>query len=92
MNFLRKLFKRESAPVALPEPSGLTITDGRYGRLDHLLRHDPDGFGWRDMPIDEMHRIFHTPTSPAERYGFHDLTIEDFEHALSGAYKGDPNG
>jgi hypothetical protein len=91
MNFLRKIFKRESAPVAL---SGLTITDGKYGRLEHLLSIDPDDYGWRGKEPEEMLRLFNTPVSPRERYGFdHDLTLDDIQHALTGAYKrGDLNG
>ncbi len=67
------------------EPSQLTITDGRYGRLEHLLVNDPDGFGWKGRSLEEMHQLFHM--TPAERYGFHDLTLEDFNHAVTQAYK-----
>lgn len=68
-------------------PPGLTITDGRYGRLAHLLEYDPDDYGWRGKSPEEMLRILNTPVPPAQRYGFDGLTLDDVNHAASGAYK-----
>lgn len=86
-----KFWQREQAPIEEPLSleSGLTILDGRYGRLAHLLDYDPDDYGWKGKDPETMLAIFNTPVSPAERYGFNPLTLDDIKHALSGAYKGD---
>jgi hypothetical protein len=85
----------QKKPVAEPVEAvtGLTITDGTYGRLDHVLNHDPDGYGFLGKSLEEIHEIFHKQVSPRERYGFdHDLTLDDLRHAMSGEYKRGDHG
>ncbi len=84
------LWKEPQVDEIKESQAQLTITDGRYGALDHILTHDPDGYGWKGLSIDEKFRIFHTPQSPAERYGFSGATLDDFSHALTKAYKTTP--